>query len=142
MDGAVVVEVLLDAEVAESALVERVLVDSAALVGGTLVVNLVLKASNGTERSGLAVAGRLFTVDITPDCIVEVVFILESPVIVLSDFIHVPVSIGGTTLLPFTGDLKWSIVVGIFTWESLFSGLGSGNGSNSCNSKELAHVVF
>ena len=56
MDAAVVVNVFLDAEVAESALVERVLVDSAALVGGSLVVNLVLEASNGTERSALTVA--------------------------------------------------------------------------------------
>ena len=108
MDRAVVVEVLLDAEVAESALVERVLVDSAALVGGTLVVNLVLKACNGTERTGLAVAVRLCSFAILPDCSVEVVTILVSPVIVLSNLIHVPVFLGGTTLLPITGDLKWS----------------------------------
>ena len=71
MDRAVVVKVLLDAEVAESALVERVLVDSAALVGGSLVVNLVLEASNGTERSALTVASRLLSAIFAPNLFVE-----------------------------------------------------------------------
>lgn len=99
----VLVEVLLDAEVAESALVERVLVDSAALVGGTLVVNLVLEAGNGTERSGLAVFGRLLALTInTPDRLLEGILILERPVIIFSNLIHVSVSVVGATLLPFT----------------------------------------
>ena len=139
MDGAVVVKVFLDAEIAESALVERVLVDSAALVGGSLVVNLVLEASNGTERSALTVAGRLLTWLTFPDSVGEVIIIDHSPVIVLSDLIDVSVVLSGC-FLPITGDFVGSIVVG-FIWVEILTGLGRSNGSNSCNSKELAHVV-
>jgi hypothetical protein len=65
--------VVLDAEVPETSSVQGVLVDSAALVGGALWVDLVLETGNVTERSAPAITHWLCEafVVIAPDLIVD-----------------------------------------------------------------------
>jgi len=84
----VVGHVLLDAEVPETSSVERVLVDSAALVRWALWVNLVLEAGDVTERAALAITIWLFAVKITPDLSGE---FLVCGILAFLDFFSFPV---------------------------------------------------
>ena len=80
----VVGHVLLDAEVPETSSVERVLVDSAALVGWALWVDLVLEAGDVTERAALAIACGLCAVLIAPDLLGEL--LVRGVLAILDDF--------------------------------------------------------
>ena len=81
-------QVCLDAEVAETSRVQRVLVDSAALIGWALWVDLIFEASNVTERSALAITNGLDAYLIAPDHLCQ--FIIFR-VLAISDLFSLPV---------------------------------------------------
>ena len=106
------IKLSLEAEVTESTLVQTVLVNTAALVGGTLRIWLVFEASDGTKRTRgtvhpwLDVSDRIIKLFLDSFLLVGNVFLVLGKVVVFCDILNliiVSVSIRDL-VIPFTFD--------------------------------------
>ena len=138
--------VLLDAEVPETSRVQGVLVDSAALVGRALWVDLVLEAGNVTERSAASITLGLSALRVAPDHIVQLL-ICGLPAVV--DHFSLPVvTVWAVDVPDVTLPLNLT-VAGVYVSRvaacpsGVLGSNGAGKGSNGeCFAKHVLLVFF